>query len=68
MPCWTTPPVDAKFDNDFIIRHHIGPAQVDVLSRINLNSAGRIFTSTTTSPSSTVSQYYKLPSLHRGRS
>lgn len=52
--------VDAKFDNDFIIRHHIGPAQADVLSRINLNSAGRIYLYYDITLIDGV-QYYKLP-------
>ena len=31
------PDFDAKYDNDFLIRHIISPTMVDVLSRINMN-------------------------------
>lgn len=31
------PDFDAKYDNDFLVRHIISPSMVDVLSRVNMN-------------------------------
>lgn len=36
------PDLDAKFDNDYILRNIIAPAQVDVLARLSLTSSSKI--------------------------
>ena len=54
------PDFDAKYDNDFIIRHIISPTMVDVWSRVNMNLDNPVvlrmeFDTVTTS------EYYQLP-------
>jgi hypothetical protein len=54
------PDFDAKYDNDFLIRHIISPTMVDVLSRINMNRDDPVVLRHEFTPSSTV-EYYQLP-------
>lgn len=50
----------AKFDNDYLVAHCLGPAMADVLSRINLTSVGRIVLKHDITLVDDV-KYYKLP-------
>tara|TARA_R100000655_G_scaffold72916_2_gene111427 strand:- start:639 stop:1559 length:921 start_codon:yes stop_codon:yes gene_type:complete len=54
------PDFDAKYDNDFMIRHIICPTMVDVMSRINMNRDDPVVLRHEFTPSSTV-EYYQLP-------
>jgi hypothetical protein len=54
------PDVDAKYDNDYIVRHCICPAMVDVMSRLNNTSQGQIILKYDLSLTTTDVRY-KLP-------
>ena len=54
------PDFDAKYDNDFLIRHIISPTMVDVLSRVNLNMDNPVVMRFDFNPESTT-EYYQLP-------
>jgi len=54
------PDFDAKYDNDFIIRHIITPVMVDVWSRINMNLDNPVVLRHDMSLTTT-DEYYQLP-------
>lgn len=54
------PDVDAKYNNDYIVRHCICPAMVDVVSRLNNTTQGQIILKYDISILSTETRY-KLP-------
>lgn len=54
------PDFDAKYDNDFLIRHIISPTMVDVLARINMNADNAVVMRLDFTPTDT-DEYYQLP-------
>jgi len=54
------PDFDAKYDNDFLVRHIISPTMVDVLSRVNMNMDNPVVMRFDFTPDSTT-EYYQLP-------
>lgn len=54
------PDFDAKYDNDFLVRHIISPTMVDVLSRINMNADNPVVMRLDFRPNST-DEYYQIP-------
>ena len=54
------PDFDAKYDNDFLVRHIISPTMVDVLSRINMNADNPVVMRLDFRPNAT-DEYYQLP-------
>ena len=54
------PDFDAKYDNDFLIRHIISPTMVDVLSRVNMNMDNPVLMRMDFRPNAT-DEYYQLP-------
>jgi len=54
------PDFDAKYDNDFLVRHIISPSMVDVLSRINMNADNPTIMRMDFRPNAT-DEYYQLP-------
>lgn len=54
------PDLDAKYNNDYIVRHVIMPCTTDVLSRLNNNSQSQIILSAQFQLTET-DEYYQLP-------
>ena len=54
------PDFDAKYDNDFLVRHIISPTMVDVMSRINMNADNPVLLRMDFTPTTT-DEYYQLP-------
>lgn len=54
------PDFDAKYDNDFLVRHIISPTMVDVLSRINMNADNPVVMRLDFRPNAT-DEYYQIP-------
>ena len=54
------PDFDAKYDNDFLIRHIISPTMVDVLARINMNADNAVVMRLDFTPNDP-DEYYQLP-------
>lgn len=52
--------LDAKFSNDWIVRHCIGPAQVDILARLSLTSGSPVIIQTDIAIAADT-DYYVLP-------